>query len=311
MKKRTYLFLLIAISVSNFHLSAQNSFEAFKKQQQAEKAQFEQDYYQDIAALDRLYREYVAQEKEFYACFQQLGYIPEKVKERVQNVEQLYPKKGQAILRTESAQALDLALRKWEGTKEEVEQEKVAVESLDIPDELIPLPDEDALQVADAVENIEIAVADNAPAHAEELALEREANRPVYCPLPENSYRVSSVFSQARKHPVLGVVRKHEGVDLAAPRGTKVYAAADGVVKISKYSRSAGKYVVVNHENGYTTSYMHLSRRFVSAGEKVKRGQLLGYVGTTGISTGNHLHYEIREQGNAYDPEPFFLAFFK
>ena len=92
---------------------------------------------------------------------------------------------------------------------------------------------------------------------------------------------------------------------------SKVLAAKDGVVIISKYVASYGNYVVISHGNGNTTLYAHLSSRSVKEGDKVKQGQVIGITGSTGISSGPHLHYEIVENGNRVDPKKYLPGWIK
>lgn len=117
--------------------------------------------------------------------------------------------------------------------------------------------------------------------------------------------RISSGFSKVRKHPVLGYVRAHKGTDYAAPRGTPIYAAASGKIALKDYQEKGyGKVLVINHSDGYSTLYAHMHnfKKDIYSGKTVKKGDVIGYVGTTGISTGNHLHFEIRRNGKHYDP---------
>lgn len=119
----------------------------------------------------------------------------------------------------------------------------------------------------------------------------------------ENSY-LSSPFGM-RRHPVLGYVRLHTGVDWAAPRGTPVVAAGDGtVIRIAPLLSGYGNHLVIRHDNGYTTSYSHLSKfaEDMKVGKKVKQRQVIGYIGSTGMSTGPHLHFEILVDGKRTDP---------
>ena len=121
-------------------------------------------------------------------------------------------------------------------------------------------------------------------------------------PLP-GSYTITSPFGN-RLHPVLKVYKLHTGVDIAGNscNGKPVVAAADGVVIVAKYSTSYGNYVVIDHGGGITTLYAHSSKLEVSVGQKVKAGQEIMKVGTTGYSTGPHLHFEVRENGTYVDP---------
>jgi murein DD-endopeptidase MepM/ murein hydrolase activator NlpD len=116
--------------------------------------------------------------------------------------------------------------------------------------------------------------------------------------------RISSRFSKSRLHPVLRIRRPHRGVDYAAPRGTAVRATGSGHVSFVGRKSGFGKTIVLTHGNGYTTLYAHLSRYAKGArkGKQVQQGQLIGYVGSTGVSTGPHLHYEFRINGVHRDP---------
>lgn len=122
-------------------------------------------------------------------------------------------------------------------------------------------------------------------------------------PCPGMSYQ-SSYFGEVREG--IGDPNPHKGHDYAAPAGTPVYAAAAGTVLIAGYSNSAGNWVVIDHGNGLVTKYMHMYQRpYVSAGQKVARGQQIGGVGTTGQSTGNHLHFQVEEYGVAVNPSKY------
>lgn len=108
-----------------------------------------------------------------------------------------------------------------------------------------------------------------------------------------------------RVHPVYGDWRFHSGVDLAAPGGTPIYATRGGTVTAATYNSSSGYYVTVNHGDGFSSSYLHMTHYVVSVGQKVSAGQLLGYVGSTGTSTGNHLHFSIYYNGNMQNPAAY------
>lgn len=116
--------------------------------------------------------------------------------------------------------------------------------------------------------------------------------------------RVSSGFSNSRFHPVLKRYRPHHGVDYSAPMGTPVHTVGDGVVITAGYSGGAGNMVKIQHNGTYTTGYLHLSRyaKGIRKGAKVKQGDVIGYVGSTGLSTGSHLDYRIWKNGSAINP---------
>lgn len=118
---------------------------------------------------------------------------------------------------------------------------------------------------------------------------------------PTQYVRISSPFG-TRVHPITHKKHTHKGVDMAAPKMTPVYAAADGTVTFAKYNGGYGNFVKVNHGNGYKTAYAHLHKIAVKNGKKIRKGELIGYVGTTGRSTGNHLHYEVYYKESLIDP---------
>lgn len=121
---------------------------------------------------------------------------------------------------------------------------------------------------------------------------------------PVDAVRISSNFG-LRRHPILGYNRMHPGIDFAAPSGTPVYAAGDGVVVAAGRAGGYGNQVKIRHQGGWVTAYAHLSRfaSGVRAGQKVRQGQVVAYVGSTGLSTGPHLHYEVLLKGAKINPK--------
>jgi murein DD-endopeptidase MepM/ murein hydrolase activator NlpD len=111
-----------------------------------------------------------------------------------------------------------------------------------------------------------------------------------------------------RIHPIYKTMKFHGGVDFTAPQGTEVYATGDGVVvEANSRNRGYGNMVVIDHGFGYKTRYAHLFQMAVQAGQKIKRGELIGYVGTTGLSTAPHLHYEVLKDERMINPVNFFF----
>lgn len=108
-----------------------------------------------------------------------------------------------------------------------------------------------------------------------------------------------------RVHPVYGDWRFHSGVDLAGPLGTPIYATRSGVVKAASYNGSAGYYVSIDHQDGFSSSYLHLTHYVVGAGDYVSAGQVIGYMGSTGTSTGSHLHFSIYYNGSSVNPADY------
>ncbi|HSC37031.1 MAG TPA: M23 family metallopeptidase [Chitinophagaceae bacterium] len=118
--------------------------------------------------------------------------------------------------------------------------------------------------------------------------------------------RIASGFGY-RVDPVYKTVKMHAGLDFAAPQGTPIYATANGTVTVAGNTANGyGNHVVINHGYGYETLYGHMVRVKVHAGEKVKRGEIIGWVGSTGKSTGPHCHYEVHKNGQHIDPVYFF-----
>jgi len=116
--------------------------------------------------------------------------------------------------------------------------------------------------------------------------------------------RISSSFSSSRMHPVLGYSRAHNGIDYAAPAGTEIYAVGDGVITMRQYSGGYGNIVKIRHANGYETGYGHMSSfaQGQSVGSYVRQGEIIGYVGSTGLSTGPHVHFEVKRNGSFVNP---------
>lgn len=128
--------------------------------------------------------------------------------------------------------------------------------------------------------------------------------RKAFIRTPVDFARISSKFSMGRKHPILNKIRAHKGVDYAAPRGTPIKAAGDGKVLLAGRRGGYGNTVIIQHGNTYRTLYGHMQgfAKGVKTGGSVKQGQVIGYIGTTGLSTGPHLHYEFQVNGVHVDP---------
>ncbi|RNL67034.1 peptidoglycan DD-metalloendopeptidase family protein [Zhongshania marina] len=129
-----------------------------------------------------------------------------------------------------------------------------------------------------------------------------ESMRKAFLRAPLDFTRISSGFNPKRLHPVFKTVRPHRGIDYAAPRGTPVYAAGDGRVSDAGYSKANGNYVFIKHGEAYITKYLHLHKRAVSKGERVRQRETIGWVGSTGYATGPHLHYEFLVNGVHRNP---------
>lgn len=121
--------------------------------------------------------------------------------------------------------------------------------------------------------------------------------------IPANG-TITSPFGM-RKHPIKKVYKNHEGVDISSDKGDPIYASASGIVEFAGYSRGYGYYIKIDHQNGFKTIYAHSSKLLVKKGETVKKGQKIALVGSTGTSTGPHLHFEIRIGNAPVDPTEY------
>lgn len=138
-------------------------------------------------------------------------------------------------------------------------------------------------------------------------ASDRISHIPSIQPISEKHLRAMASGYGSRKDPIYGTTRFHEGMDFSSPIGTPVYATGDGTVSFANWQSSYGNLVEINHGYNYTTRYAHLSEILVKPGQAVKRGDLIGKVGSTGKSTGPHLHYEVRFRGQPQNPVNYYF----
>ena len=128
--------------------------------------------------------------------------------------------------------------------------------------------------------------------------------RTMFLKMPVPFGRISSGYSSAREHPVLGYTRAHRGIDYASPLGTEIYAVGDGTITMRGWSGGYGNIVRIRHANGYETGYGHMNgfASGQSVGSYVRQGEIIGYVGSTGLSTGPHVHFEMKKNGSYVNP---------
>lgn len=170
--------------------------------------------------------------------------------------------------------------------------------------ELLQKTDErlDALTLKLAVQSASLDTVEQLASMKTEMLTSIPAIRPL-----KNMYKITSGFGR-RFHPILKTLRPHTGIDITAPRGTPVYATGDGVVSKQTGGSGYGVTVIIDHGYSYKTLYAHLSKKIVKPGQKVKRGQIIGYVGSTGLSLGTHLHYEVIKNGVYVNPVHYFFS---
>lgn len=175
------------------------------------------------------------------------------------------------------------------------------------------LPDADVIFAIDTtVRKLQVRIAAQKKSYTELLGLVNNkeqllASTPAIQPVSNKDLnRIASGFGY-RIDPVYKTVKLHAGLDFAAPQGTPIYATADGTVRIAGFSDGGyGNHVIINHGYGYETVYGHMVRIKARTGQRLKRGEIIGYVGSTGKSTGPHCHYEVHKNGQKIDPVYFF-----
>ncbi|MBQ7776301.1 MAG: peptidoglycan DD-metalloendopeptidase family protein [Lachnospiraceae bacterium] len=211
-------------------------------------------------------------------------------------------------------QQLQVEKEYLDAVKLSVENEQAAVEALiEVKKQEIEKYESNISTQEQAIKEYEADIAEqNEIIKQLEKAVEEEKKKllqnkaPIYdggtFAFPLESYtRISDNYGW-RTHPILNVKQFHNGVDFAAPKGTKIYAAYDGVVVAATYSSTMGNYVMIDHGDGLYTIYMHASKLYVSKDDVVVKGEHIAGVGTTGRSTGNHLHFSVRKNGNYVSP---------
>jgi murein DD-endopeptidase MepM/ murein hydrolase activator NlpD len=144
-----------------------------------------------------------------------------------------------------------------------------------------------------------------------DLAKEKEtmlASIPAILPIEKNDKMWMASGYKYRMHPILKIRKFHKGMDFTAPKGTPIYASGNGTVSLARRSPTFGKVVYIDHGYGYRTIYAHMSKIATRKGRKVKRGDLIGYVGNTGRSVSAHLHYEVHKNGRAVNPIYYYYG---
>lgn len=207
---------------------------------------------------------------------------------------------GSQQLYIEELKELSLSLSSLKDERDKLAEENVRIGELNssLDNSLYGLENLLGIEAADKID----------PYRAEQLTI--EANKRLFFlhsipnGVPIQAIRITDKFG-SRFHPVRKKRVMHRGIDFKANRGTPVYATADGVVEFAAYNKSFGKLIKLQHNFGFKTYFAHLDAIKVKTGEFVSKGQLIGLSGNTGMSTGPHLHYEIRHMYTAIDPEPF------
>lgn len=315
MKQKYFLLAAAVLMVAGMAQTAQaQSFEEFVKQQNEEFEQFAKERQQGIEALRNEYEQTVEDYKRAMNRMYDSEISSISLMQSDDNIENTSKAKA-----PKSTVKSDILIKNAKDDKQAVANTTAD----DLMKQIAGTTTSEANshQVIDATNKLAAVVADvinqTEPTKTEpKVQIEQPKNDPAPKAEPKKSEakagnipsgkpcdysRISSPFGE-RIHPVYGRKSFHKGVDLAAPNGTPIYATADGIVAFAGVCNGYGNFIKLNHQNGYKTGYAHMSRMVVSTNAKVKKGDLIGYVGSTGTSTGNHLHYEVYFGDQLTDP---------
>lgn len=202
---------------------------------------------------------------------------------------------------------MKVELTEWFTTLEQIKEDDIFTYLTMVDEKILEtntrIEEMEFLEDKDQVEDQINEYLTNAKVLGEENNLGRIGDIKLIWPLPKAGV-ISSRFG-LRDAPLQGASTYHQGLDIAISKGTPIFATADGIVTTSTYSQSAGNYITINHEERLQTVYMHCTERFVDVGDSVSKGMIIGTVGSTGNSTGSHLHYGIKIDGVYVDLEKY------
>lgn len=286
---KRFIFLVVLLNILIISTNAQNKtksqleadFEKFKKEREQDFQDFKQ---KREAELKKMEQEYLDYYNEMTGL--KKHYVEKKEPEKAQTV--------QDIIDYENTIAKTLGYKIPERVKEKVEANTKSEVS-------------NKEEVKTDAENVN--VEDKKPEVSSSTFKPEAGTRdgiPVLTPLPKRLAKITSPFG-VRIHPTLGRPVKHNGVDFGSGRGAEVYAASSGKVVLAQYNGTYGNYIIIEHNDGTSSVYAHLDKITVSKGSPVRKGDVIGYTGSTGRSTGPHLHYEVRIKGIPVDPKGFLV----
>lgn len=286
---KRFIFLVALLNVLIIRTNAQNKtksqmeadFEKFKREREKDFQDFKQKREEELKKMEQEYLDYYNEMTGL-----KKHYVKKKEPEKAQTV--------QDIIDYENAIAKTLGYKIPERIKGKVEPTTKAEVSIN---EDIKTEDE------------KVKVEGNAPEVTSSTFKPDAGTRdgiPVLTPLPKRLSKITSPFG-VRIHPTLGRPIKHNGLDFGSGRGAEVYAASSGKVVLAQYNKTYGNYIIIEHNNGTSSVYAHLDKITVAKGNPVKKGEVIGYTGSTGRSSGPHLHYEVRIKGIPVDPKGYLI----
>lgn len=254
-----------------FKREREQDFQDFKQKREAELKKMEQDYldyYNEMTGLKKHYEE-------------------KKEPEKAQAV--------QEIIDYENTIAKTLGYKIPERIKEKAKDVTTTENPISTNED-----------IKDAKENIEEKKEPETPTLTLKADVGTRDGIPVLTPVPKRLAKITSPFG-VRIHPTLGRPIKHNGVDFGSGRGAEVFAASSGKVALAQYNGTYGNFIIIEHNDGTSSVYAHLERITTTKGSPVRKGEVIGYTGSTGRSTGPHLHYEVRIKGIPVDPKGYLI----
>lgn len=326
-KKIACAFICISVSFTAFSQNYEDSYERFKNERAAFFNEFASEREREFNEFKARYEHaFELFKKQYIAILNQEmdvidlmrsddGIKQEKPQKEPENTgiraEDLKRQIAQDITEAEKMTPQDL-LPVISSSADSVEQIKQAAVIMESINKTMSTETSELQNISDTVSKNTV-ILEKIPVRKEKISKDKpvlelpETNRSVPNGTPTKYIRISSPFG-TRTHPITGKRHTHKGIDLAAPKMTPVYASADGKVTYAKRNGGYGNFIKINHGNGYKTAYAHLHKIEVKAGTSVQKGDLIGYVGSTGCSTGNHLHYEIYYKDRLIDPATTFTS---
>lgn len=286
---KRFIFLVALLNVLILRTNAQNKtksqleadFEKFRKEREKDFQDFKQKREEELKKMEQEYLDYYIE-----MTVLTKHYLEKKEPEKAQTVQDIIDYEN-TIAKTLGYKIPERIKGKVEPTNESEVSKKEDIKSKD--------------------ENVKIE--ENTP-EVTSYTFKPEAGTPdgipVLTPVPKRLSKITSPFG-VRIHPTLGRPIKHNGLDFGSGRGAEVYAASSGKVVLAQYNNTFGNYIIIEHKNGTSTVYAHLDKITVAKGNRVKKGEVIGYTGSTGRSSGPHLHYEVRIKGIPVDPKGYLV----
>lgn len=277
-------FQINSFSQEDYKEKRNKEFEKFKKDRQKDFNDFKKKREEELKKMEQAYQDYY---------------------NRLHGLKEFYTEKND----TASASIIDEIIDFENTINEETAKKMEVTEAVVIEDEekqdsqprYDPIPEEPKRKIQDDTTGTSVPE----PPETSLVPLPEEGNTvPVLTPLPKSKTRITSPFGM-RNHPTLKRQKMHNGIDFGSGMNAPVYSAANGKVTLARYSRSFGNWVMVKHAKGYVSVYAHLNSFNIKAGTRLKKGEILGYTGSTGRSSGPHLHYEIRLDGTPVNPSGY------